>query len=44
MRTRRPDDKVIRAFEDLVGKDGEAMEWTAFEFLGVREEEFEDYQ
>ena len=40
----RPDDEVIRAFEDLVGKVGEAMERTAFEFLGVREEEFEDYQ
>ncbi|KAK3900485.1 hypothetical protein C8A05DRAFT_45689 [Staphylotrichum tortipilum] len=40
----RPEDEVIRAFEDLVGKDGEAMEWTVFEFLGEREQEAEDYE
>jgi hypothetical protein len=38
-----PEDRVIRAFEDLVGKDGEGMEWIAFEFLEQREQDGEDY-
>lgn len=38
-----PEDQVIRAFEDLVGKDEEDMEWTAFEFLEEREQDGEDY-
>jgi hypothetical protein len=29
----RPGDEIIRAFEDLVGGDGENMEWEAFEFV-----------
>ncbi len=39
----KPHDRVIRAFEDIVGKDGGSMEWTTFEFLGEREQDGEDY-
>ncbi|KAK3896719.1 hypothetical protein C8A05DRAFT_48355 [Staphylotrichum tortipilum] len=41
----RPDDEVIRAFEDLVGgQDGEGnMEWKAFEFVEEREQEPQDF-
>ncbi|KAJ0270103.1 hypothetical protein COL940_011937 [Colletotrichum noveboracense] len=35
----RPGEEVIRAFEELVGGDGEDMEWEAFEFVGEREME-----
>lgn len=35
----RPGDEIIRAFEDLVGGDGEKMEWKAFEFVGQREQD-----
>jgi len=38
-----PEDRVIRTFEDLVGKDEEEMEWTALEFLEEREQDGEDY-
>jgi hypothetical protein len=41
----RPDDEVIRAFEDLVGgQDGESnMEWKAFEFVEEREQDPQDF-
>ena len=39
----RPEDKVIAAFEDLVGGEGENMEWKAFEFMQDREEDLEAY-
>jgi hypothetical protein len=39
----RPDAEIIKAFEDLVGGDGENMEWGAFEFVGEREEDPEVY-
>ncbi|KAK0718700.1 hypothetical protein B0T21DRAFT_295904 [Apiosordaria backusii] len=39
----RPEDGVIKAFEDLVGGDGENMEWKAFEFVEEREQDPEDY-
>lgn len=39
----RPEDRVIKAFEYLVCKDGENMEWKAFEFVEEREEDPEDY-
>lgn len=38
----RPEDGVIKAFEDLVGGDGENMEWKAFESLEEREQDPED--
>jgi hypothetical protein len=37
----RPGNEIIRAFEDLVGGDGENMEWEAFEFVGEREQDEE---
>ncbi|KAK6213601.1 hypothetical protein QIS74_09603 [Colletotrichum tabaci] len=37
----RPVDEVIRAFEDLVGGDGEDMDWKAFEFVRKREQDLE---
>jgi len=41
----RPEDEVIRAFEDLVGGEGgkDNMEWEAFEFSGEREQDLDDY-
>ncbi|KFZ09321.1 hypothetical protein V502_08826 [Pseudogymnoascus sp. VKM F-4520 (FW-2644)] len=39
----RPEDEVITAFEDLVGGEGESIEWKAFEFMGEREEDVEAY-
>ncbi|KAK3392118.1 hypothetical protein B0T20DRAFT_384687 [Sordaria brevicollis] len=39
----RPEDRVMKAFENLVGGDGENMEWKAFEFVEEREEDPEDY-
>ncbi|KAJ5153567.1 uncharacterized protein N7482_010045 [Penicillium canariense] len=39
----RPEDGVIKAFEDLVGGDGENMEWKAFEFVEEREQDPGDY-
>ncbi|OBT98125.1 hypothetical protein VE01_03824 [Pseudogymnoascus verrucosus] len=39
----RPEDEIIRAFEDLVGGDGENMEWKAFEFMGERERDMEAF-
>ncbi|EAW16719.1 uncharacterized protein NFIA_060750 [Aspergillus fischeri NRRL 181] len=39
----RPEDGVIKAFEDLVGGDGGNMEWNAFEFVEEREQDPEDY-
>ncbi|KFY26969.1 hypothetical protein V493_03765 [Pseudogymnoascus sp. VKM F-4281 (FW-2241)] len=39
----RPEDEVITAFEDLVGGEGENMEWKAFEFREDREEDAEAY-
>lgn len=39
----RPEDEVIAAFEDLVGKEGENMEWKAFEFTDDREVDVEAY-
>lgn len=39
----RPEDEVITAFKDLVGGEGENMEWKAFEFVGEREEDPEAY-
>ncbi|KAL5345196.1 hypothetical protein ACLOAV_009565 [Pseudogymnoascus australis] len=38
----RPEDEVIAAFEDLVGKEGD-MEWKAFEFTDDREVDVEAY-
>ncbi|KAI0108571.1 hypothetical protein GGR51DRAFT_119854 [Nemania sp. FL0031] len=35
----RPENEVIRAFEDLVGGDEENVEWEAFEFVGEREQD-----
>ncbi|KAJ0161743.1 hypothetical protein CTA2_5666 [Colletotrichum tanaceti] len=37
----RPVDKVIRAFEDLVGGDEANTEWKAFEFVGKRKQDLE---
>lgn len=39
----RPEDRVIKAFEDLVCGDRDNMEWKAFEFVEEREEDPEDY-
>ncbi|RDL30385.1 Uncharacterized protein BP5553_10263 [Venustampulla echinocandica] len=39
----RPEDEIIRAFEDLVGGDGENMEWKAVEFVGEREQDPDVY-
>ncbi|KFY15234.1 hypothetical protein V491_05732 [Pseudogymnoascus sp. VKM F-3775] len=39
----RPEDEVIKAFEDLVGGEGDNMEWKAFEFMEEREEDVEAY-
>ncbi|OBT71933.1 hypothetical protein VF21_09022 [Pseudogymnoascus sp. 05NY08] len=39
----RPEDKVIAAFEDLVGGEGENMEWKAFEFMEEREQDVEAF-
>lgn len=33
----RPADEIMKAFEHLVGGDGENIEWEAFEFAGERE-------
>ncbi|KAI0121046.1 hypothetical protein BJ170DRAFT_646067 [Xylariales sp. AK1849] len=33
----RPSDEIMRAFEHLVGVDGENMKWEAFEFVEERE-------
>ncbi len=33
----RPASEVLKAFEDLVGREGEDMEWEAFEFAEERE-------
>jgi hypothetical protein len=33
----RPADEIMKAFEDLVGGDGENIEWEAFEFVEERE-------
>lgn len=35
----RPGDEIIRAFEDLMGEDGEEMEWKAIEFVREREQD-----
>ncbi|KFY17888.1 hypothetical protein V492_00312 [Pseudogymnoascus sp. VKM F-4246] len=39
----RPEDEVTAGFEDLVGKEGENMEWKAFEFTDDREVDVEAY-
>lgn len=39
----RPDAETIKAFEDLVGGDGENMEWKAFEFLERRKQDLSVY-
>lgn len=39
----RPEDEIIRAFEDHVGGHGENMEWKAFEFMGERERDMEAF-
>jgi hypothetical protein len=41
----RPEDEVLRAFADLVGGEDKEdnMEWKAFEFLGEREQDPDDY-
>jgi hypothetical protein len=39
----RPDDEVIRAFEDLVGGQAENMEWKPFEFVEEREQDPQDF-
>ncbi len=39
----RPEDGVITAFKDLVGGEGENMEWKAFEFMGEREQDTDAY-
>lgn len=39
----RPEDEVIAAFGDLVGGDGENMEWKAFEFMEQREQDMEAF-
>jgi hypothetical protein len=39
----RPDAETIKAFKDLVGGDGENMEWKAFEFLERRKQDLSVY-
>ncbi|KAH6617377.1 hypothetical protein F5144DRAFT_586298 [Chaetomium tenue] len=39
----RPDDETIKAFEDLVGGDGENIEWQGFEFLERRNQDSSVY-
>ncbi|OBT52722.1 hypothetical protein VE04_06576 [Pseudogymnoascus sp. 24MN13] len=39
----RLEDKVITAFKDLVGGEGENMEWKAFEYMEEREQDVEAF-